>query len=468
MTREEASAGESVGPTPGGSYFLVVLGGGPAAVAAARAAAQRGLHTALILPPDKPIPPTQPTPFGEAIRAVQIRTGLIPPAPLPELPGVDVFTGRAVFHRSRAIALDDRELSFRRAIIASGLKPASSALDVAEESGWLRPETLARLTEVPRRLAVIGLGAEGCAWATAFSRLGSQVHLVGHDAKLLSAEDPEAAAAVRTRLDRDGIRLYPDCGELAIEATGNLRSVTLHHHGRREKLLVEEVLFCAPRRPATGEWNLEAAGVACDAEGILVDEKLRTSNRWVYAAGAVCGPAFASPQAAQVTAEIAVHNAASWLPRSVRRQVVSRTLPTEPAVAQAAMGCGRLPGKTADGESDEIDTLRVDLAEGDAVLPEGLREGFVKVRVQRRSGRLVGALVVARQADELLAPLALLMSRRLPLWSLAKPVVPAPSRLDLLCRLARQVKKPAQSLSRVLYLNCCGVPPKRPEKSSRE
>jgi len=482
------SEGASVGPAAGGSYDLVILGGGPAGEFAATAAARRGVRTALVVPPFEEPEPLEPSPLREQVRLLQGRFGLVLPSRPPRLPRVDVYVGRPTFHRHRTIAVDGRELRFRRAILAPGTAPVAPAFPGAEEGGCLRPETLGRLAQLPRRLAVVGLGDEGCAWAQAFCRLGSQVYLIGREPAVLPGEDPQAAAAVRARLQQDGVRLHTECGELAVEPTGNLRSVVLRCEGRKEKLLVDEVLVCAPRRPDTAELALETAAVACDRRGIAVDARLRTSNRRVFAAGAVLGPAFDSRQAARATAEFAVRNALAWFPRSAGRLVVSRCIHTEPAVASAVLVGSVLPGKTpaagaaaragagqstgraaeagrgeagrAETGGVEVDVFRADLADADPSLPASLREGFVKVEVHRRSGRVQSALVVAERADELLAPLALLMARDLPLAALAEPIFCTSSRAELLVRLAQRAHEERRLSPRARIAACCGAVPR--------
>lgn len=457
--------GATLVPLAGGSYDLVILGGSPAGGFAAQAAARRGARAALVVPPFEELEPLERTPLREEIRRLQARFGLVLPTPPPcRLPRVDVYPCRPVFHRDRTIAVGNRELRFRRAILAPGTTLGGPPFPATGEAGCLWPETLGQLAEVPRRLAVVGMGAEGCAWAQAFCRLGSQVHLIGREPAILPGEDPDAATVVQARLEQEGVRLHPGCGEPAVETMGNLRSVVLCCNGRKEKLLVDEVLICAARRPDVAELALETAGVACDAQGIAVDARLRTSNRRVFAAGAVLGAAFASRQAARATAELAVRNALGWFPHSAGRLVVSRCTHTEPAVARAVLAGTILAGAGNKGYVEtgrvEVDVYRADLADADPSLPPALREGFVKLEVHRRSGRVQRALVVAERADELLAPLALLMARKLPIDALAEPIACHSSRAELLVRFAQRVREERRLSPGARIAACCGAVPR--------
>jgi pyruvate/2-oxoglutarate dehydrogenase complex dihydrolipoamide dehydrogenase (E3) component len=318
-------------------------------------------------------------------------------------------------------------------LIAVGTSPAAVKILGAEQNTCLQPETLTKLTELPRRLVVLGTGASACQWAQAFRHFGSQVHLVGREATIPAGEDPDAAGQIQARLEQDDIRLHLDCEELAIETTGNLRGVVIGRDGQKEKLLVDQVLLCRPREPNAAGLGLETAAVLYTDRGVIVNDRLQTSNRHIFAAGEVCGPEFATPQAAQATARLAVHNALSLSSRKIDRWVIPRCIYTDPQLAQ--VGLTRIQ---AAEHQIEIDTYRIELSEADSSIPPRRREGFIAVHVRRRTGRIVGATVVAEDADELIAPLVLLMTRKLPLTALADVIPCRPSRLELLTRLAER------------------------------
>jgi len=402
---------------PGGErYRLLIVGSSPAAVCAADEAARRGVRAAWVRPAQDGVG-TSPAACADAL-----------PAP-PE--GVDVHVGQAVFLSDRTLAVDGRELSFRRAVIATGARWTSGDVDGAEQSGCLLPDRLDALTERPARLAVIGCGPVACRSAQAWQRGGSQVHLVDRGRTILPDEEPDAAELIGARMQQDGVRLHLGCRELAIETTGNLRAVVLDTGGGKEKLLVDEVAVCGPRRPNTGQLGLEAAGVIYTDDGVVIGDRLQTTARRIYSAGAVCGRPFASPQAAEATARLAVHNALGHFPRKLSRLVAAECIRTEPQLARA--GLTRAEAEAADVE---IRTHRIELADADASLPECCREGFVLVHLHAQTGRIVGTTAVAGHADELIAPLVLLMTQRRPLTALARMVACRPSRAQLLVDLA--------------------------------
>src|SRR5207302_3384406 len=101
----------------------------------------------------------------------------------------------------------DRELRFRRAVIATGARAAHPHIPGLAEAGFLTNETVFTLPELPPRLAVIGAGPIGCELAQAFARFGSTVTLLGNHAQIMPREDPDAAGIVEKQIQRDGVTL---------------------------------------------------------------------------------------------------------------------------------------------------------------------------------------------------------------------------------------------------------------------
>jgi pyruvate/2-oxoglutarate dehydrogenase complex dihydrolipoamide dehydrogenase (E3) component len=442
MLRDQASVGAlPVGahrsqPTPAGAHRLLIVGGGLAGTVAAREAARRGVRAALVFPAADRAESPRPTPLTEQIRRLQARMGQVEPLQPPAEPGIDVVVGQAVFCQRHALVVGGRELHFRKALVTTGARPAPVAIDGADPDHCLQVETLGQLTELPSRLAVIGDGSEACVWAQAFRRFGSQVHLISRQNSILPQEEPEAAALLQARFQQEGIRLDLGCLELAIEATGHLQAVVIGRDGRKQKLLVDRVLLCGPRQPNFSGLGLEAAGVAYSDHGIVVGDRLQTTNRHIFAAGGVCGAEFATPHAAEATARLAVHNALSFTNHRLSRLVIPCCIYTDPAIARVG-----LTPRQAASKQIEIDTYRADLPLEDEVLSVPHRQGLIAVHVRRRSGALVGATVVAEAADQLIAPLLLLMTRRWSLVALADVIACRPGRFELLTRLGERCRQ---------------------------
>lgn len=446
---------------PAGAYALVVLGGGIAAVAAAREAARCGARVALLLPDDEtlnpiqsdcpdtpptrtaaisphaelelpPSPPTSPAEFARTIRAHQTRLGLLPPpAPLDE-PQIDIFRGPMWFSRYRIVSAGGSELRFRSAIVATGSHPGTVSIDGADAAAPLCPTQLDRLDGPPQRLAVIGSDGSACFWAQQLQRLGSEVHVIASEPRLLEASDERAAEMVRRQLLAEGVAVHAGCQEVALDQTGNRRGVLIRRGGQYQKLLVDEVLACSAPRPNISQLALETAAVGYGRQGIGVDDRLRTSERRIFAAGGACGPAFASPEAEEATGRLAARNALDWFPRRFSRCVIPRYTPTDPPIVEF----GLQPAQAAEAGL-RVERRGVEFRALPQTGSDAWREGCILVDLDHRR-RLLGATVAAVGAEELAMPLMLLMDRRWPIDALERLIPCRSGNARLLVALARK------------------------------
>jgi pyruvate/2-oxoglutarate dehydrogenase complex dihydrolipoamide dehydrogenase (E3) component len=353
-------------------------------------------------------------------------------SPLP-LERVTVFPGEARFTSGDRLLADGREIQFRRAILAVSSEPLEPVIEGVETTGFLRPEDLTEQPELPARLAVLGNGPEECRWAQVVQRLGSTVHLFGHEPRILPTEEPQAAEVVRRQLAAEGIQMYLGCQHLCLDRTGTQRSVTFDREGRKEKLFVDQILLVPTRRPNLAHLSLEAAGITAKDGYVVVGPHLQTTNRRVLAAGEVCGSEFSADAVIRNMARRCVENVTGWRPRGLDRRLVSQGVWTDPQIVRV----GLTQAEAAAAEM-AIDSYRVELSELAPFAVEGRPEGFLLVHVRRTTGGVVGACVVAEEAGELVAPLVVLMSRRLPLSALGDLMLCRPSRCEAMESLAER------------------------------
>ena len=192
--------------------------------------------------------------------------------------------------------------------------------------------------------------------------------------------------------------------------------------GRAELLVVDELLVAAGRAPNVEELGLEAAGVAFDTKrGVLVDDRLRTTNRRIYAAGDVC-MAWKFTHAADAAAKIVVQNALFGGRRKLSALVMPWCTYTEPEIAHVG-----LYEREARERGIELDTYLTPMAKVNRAATDGEEEGFVKVHVRRGTDRIVGATLVGSHAGELVAPLTLAMTTGAGLSAFGNLIYPYPT-----------------------------------------
>lgn len=354
--------------------------------------------------------------------------------------GVDVFLGEGRFLSDRVVsvtgAAGDRELRFRRAVIATGARPQAPPIPGLDRSDYLTNETVFSLTERPERMAVIGAGPIGCELSQSFARLGSRVTTFDLLPGILPREDPDAAALVERSLRRDGVEfaLGVRIEEVSSSATG-VRLVYEDSDGERGETRSDELLVAVGRAPNVENLGLDEIGVRYDAAGIVVDPKLRTTNPRIYAAGDVT-PAPKFTHLADAHAGVVVQNALFFPSARADRLVVPRCTYTSPEVAHVG-----LDRQEAEQRGIDIDVIDVQLEENHRALLDGEEDGFLRVLLQRGSDRVLGATVVASGAGDLIAPLTLAVTHRLGLSKFTSTILPYPTQAEVLKRAANQWRR---------------------------
>src|SRR5262249_36561197 len=250
--------------------------------------------------------------------------------------GVDVFLGAARFTGPESVEVAGQTLSFARAVIATGTRPAVPHLPGLGQAGFLTNETVFDLTELPRRLVGIGAGPIGCELGQAFRRFGSEVHLVNRSPGLLGKEEPEAVEVVRRQLERDGVVLHLGMKLIGVECSGEEKSLVIEEAGNQVKLPADAILVATGRQANVENLGLEAAGVRYDQHGVQVNDFLQTTNRKIYAAGDVCSP-YKFTHAADAMARIVLRNALFFGRARMGKLVIPWCTYTDPEVAHVGL-----------------------------------------------------------------------------------------------------------------------------------
>ena len=299
--------------------------------------------------------------------------------------GVDVFFATARFVDRQTIMADDAPLRFRRALIATGSRPKEPDVPGLAKADYLTNETVFNLTRRPDRLAVLGGGPLGCEMAQAFARLGSRVTLIEHSDRLLGREAPAAAVLIRGALARDGVTVRTGTTVTRAGRAGDETTLRLKPGDASDALAVDALLVGVGRTPDLDGLGLDAARVAYDRHGVTVDDYLCTTNRRIFAAGDMCLREQFT-HTADASARLAVQNALLIRSKRWSRQTVPHMTYTEPELAQVG------PVGLADARG--VRAYEVPLSQLDRAVVDAETDGFVRVLVYRRSGRIRGATII--------------------------------------------------------------------------
>lgn len=344
--------------------------------------------------------------------------------------GIDVFLGEGRFTGRDSIAVNGKTLHFSRAAICTGGRAAAPPLAGLEEAGYLTNETVFSLTTLPPRLAVIGAGPIGCELAQAFARLGSKVTMLQRSDRILPREDPDAADILLQRFAKEGIEIRFQAGIDKVSRQGEKKVITFTQEGKSFELAVDEILVGIGRAPNVEGLDLEAAGVDCHKTGVRVDDRLRTTNPRIFAAGDICSP-YKFTHTADAQARILIANALFQGRQKVSGLVVPWCTYTDPEVAHAGMN-----EQEAREKGHKVMTLTVPLSEVDRARLDGETEGFARVHLKKGSDRILGATIVARHAGEMISELTLAMTASTGLSAIAKTIHPYPTQAEVIKKLA--------------------------------
>jgi dihydrolipoamide dehydrogenase len=352
--------------------------------------------------------------------------------------GVEVVAGRGCLRGPHTVEVGGREISAGVVLIATGGVPR--VLPGAEPDGEriLNWRQLYDLAELPSQLIVVGSGVTGAEFASAYQALGSQVTLISSRGRVLPHEDPDAAVVVEEVFRRRGMNVLSRSRAAGVTRTRDGVEVTLTD-GRTVR--GTHCLLTVGLVPATGEAGLAEAGVGLGPGGfVTVDKVSRTSAPGVYAAGDCTGVMMLASVAA-MQGRIAMWHALGEAVQPLRLDHVAATIFTEPEIATV----GVTQAQVSAGEVDAA-TVKLPLATNPRAKMQGFRDGFVKLFARRASGTVVGGVVVAPRASELILAVSLAVEQMLTVDQIAHTFAVYPSLSGSLTEAARRLMRAAPSL----------------------
>ncbi len=454
-------------PVPAARYSLVVIGAGTAGLVAAHAAAALGAKVALIerhllggdclnmgCVPSKAIIRTSrlyaemrhASQYGAQIpgdirvdfsavmqrmRSIRARISRADSVRRLTEAGVDVFFGETCFTGTEALTVDGTTLRFKTAMIATGSRPDTPSIPGLVEAGYLTNENVFDLTELPRRLLVIGGGPLGCELAQAFCRFGAQTIIAQSWPLFLPHEERDAAQILSDAFARDGIEVRLNTRAVNVRVEGGQKLVDLVSDDYKSTVVVDAILTGTGRVPNVDGLNLEAAGVDYNnTGGIRVDDYLRTTSARIYAAGDVCLE-HKFTHTADASARIVVRNALFH----GRQRLSALTIPwctyTDPEIAHVGLYV-----RQAHNKDISVKTFTIPMHDVDRAIADGEEAGFVKIHVKEGTDRILGATIVARHAGEMINEITLAMVAGIGLRTLTRVIHAYPTQSDAIKKAA--------------------------------
>ena len=336
--------------------------------------------------------------------------------------GINVIKSEASFTSKDSVtAIQDGEPISVRAkyfVVATGSHPVAPPINGLEGVSYYTNETIFDLNEKPQHLIIIGGGPIGIEMAQAHRRLGCDVTVLEASA-IMGRDDPDLVGRLMTKMTDEGIRLIEQARITSITQNG-ARIVIDISDG--ESIEGTHLLVAAGRRPNIDTLNLEAASISYDARGIQTDNRLRSSNKRVYAIGDVAGR-HQFTHVAGYHAGIVIRNILFKLPAKLRDDAIPWVTYTDPELAQTGLTWTEAVSRYG---AEAVRRTDWELRDNDRARAARRTEGLIRV-ISDKKGKILGASILAPNAGELIHSWTLALQAGLKMSAMAGTIAPYPS-----------------------------------------
>ena len=297
-------------------------------------------------------------------------------------------------------------------IIATGSVITHVPVPGLWETGcWTSDEALEAET-IPKRLAVLGGGVIAVELGQFFSRVGSQTTLLQRSDHIVRNYDPEVSAELEHAFAAENLTVRTGVKLLEVSETGEGKKIAFECDGKREELVVDEILYALGRAPALGGLKLENAGVKLDGGKMKVDGHLATTVPYIFGAGDAVGPHEVVHIGIQ-QGEIAARNAVRLVrgeksePETIDYRLTTLVTFTDPEIASVGL-------TETEAKAQGIDHFCASYPFSDhgKSIVGGHNFGFVKLLAEKTRGEIIGAEIIGPQASNLIHELIAVMRYR--------------------------------------------------------
>lgn len=359
--------------------------------------------------------------------------------------GVQVIQAEGTFVDNKTLKAGLQTIKAKRFVVATGSSASVPPIQGLNTVLFYTNETIFNLTQLPPQLLIIGGGPIGCELAQAFSMLGSKVTLL-EGFNILSNDDPEAVELVRLSLVKWGVTLH-ELAKISKIECNEQEQINIHY-------TIENTEFCSTgthlliatgRKPNIEKLNCELAGIQSNSKGIIVDRRLRTHNKKIFAIGDVIGK-LQFTHVANYHAGIVLRNIAFRLPAKVQDTAIPWVTYTTPELAHV----GKSESLCATA-GIKYEVLKLDYASNDRAQTNQQTTGFIKIIVSPK-GVILGVTIVGSQAGELLLPWVIAIREGKTLRTFTDAIIAYPTLGELSKRIASQFYTPKLFSSKVKIL----------------
>lgn len=338
----------------------------------------------------------------------------------------DFYPFSAQFVDKNTLSVGDEKIKGKTILIHTGARARKPDFPGIEHVRWLDNRGILALTELPKHLLIIGGSYISLEFGQAFRRFGSKVTVLERGDRIISREDPDISSIAKELLEDEDVDIRLNCSVTGLEAVENQIRLRYRADEQDREILGTDLLVAVGRVPASADLNLSAAGVETDARGyISVDDHCRTSQDHIYALGDVNGRG--------AFTHTSVHDGQVFLDHFLGtgdKRITDRTMiyamyidpplarvgMNETQAAEAGLDClvGEMPMDSVSRAKEKSETW-----------------GTMKVVVEKKSGKILGATIFGVGGDEIIGMLALAIQGGVPYTTFRNTVIPHPTVSEL-------------------------------------
>ena len=344
--------------------------------------------------------------------------------------GARVEFGSPAFVDEHTIRLNRNTYSARRWVISTGSSPSVPPTAGLNTVSFITNKDIFSLDHLPRSMIMLGAGPIATEMSQAFSRLGTEVTVIQRGNQILTREDKDMADEVLKVLTSEGVSVCLNSTIVSVnEGNGEKEVIITDGLGKTVSLKAEILMVAMGRKPNVEGLGLENIGVDFDRRGLKVDNRLRTTQKHIYAAGDVTGT-YQFTHAAGYEGGIVISNAIFHIPRKVDYTFLPWCTYTDPELASIGMN-ETMAAKAGIKYSVYTEKFR----DNDRSLAEGAWGGKIKMILDEKEKPL-GIQILGPQAGELISEWVAVLNGNVKLSTLAAAVHPYPTLGEINKRVA--------------------------------
>lgn len=312
--------------------------------------------------------------------------------------GGNLLFGSAKILSETCVQVDDKKIDTKKIVISSGSKPILPDFKGIQDTGYLTSDDIFNLKELPGRLIILGSKPSAIEFAQAFTRLGTKVIVVERAEHVLPQEDLELMWKLRAILESEGIEFYTNTiVQEAYVEKGRKILDCIDGRGKEFTLFADEIFASLGRKPAVEGLGLENAGVEYTKEGVVVDERMQTTQKNIFALGDVSRTPFKLTHAAEYQASVVLSNIGLKIPTRARYQGFPYVIFTDPEYAHVGLN----ESQAVERNIPDLKISKFEFKNLDSAITKNTIDGMIKVVSSRN--KILGATILGPHASNLIS-----------------------------------------------------------------